>query len=67
MNDEMIKYKKNENERARHTVNTLSVKTNPYIVDVLKKLLISKRPAMGDCPFPVMGKIRITFFGYSES
>ena len=36
MNDEMIKYKKVENERARHMVNTLSVTTNPYIVDVLK-------------------------------
>ena len=32
----MIKYKKVENERARHMVNTLSVTTNPYIVDVLK-------------------------------
>ena len=35
MNDEMIKYKKVKNERARHIVNTLS--TSPYfIVDVLK-------------------------------
>ena len=33
----MIKYKKVENERARHIiVNTLSVTTSPYIVGVLK-------------------------------
>ena len=32
MNDEMIKYKKVENERARHMVNTLSVNASPYIV-----------------------------------
>ena len=37
MNDEMIKYKKSlKNERARHVVNTLSVNTSSYIVDVLK-------------------------------
>ena len=36
MNDEMIKYKKVENERTRHMVNTLSVNTSSYIVDVLK-------------------------------
>ena len=28
----MIKYKKVENERARHMVNTLSVNASPYIV-----------------------------------
>jgi len=33
MNDEMIKYKKVENERARHMVSTLSVSTSPCIVD----------------------------------
>ena len=32
----MIKYKKVENERARHIVNRVSVNTSPYIVDVLK-------------------------------
>ena len=31
MNDEMIKYKKVENERARHMVNTLSVNRSPYM------------------------------------
>ena len=36
MNDEMIKYKKIINKRARHMVNTLSINTSPYIVDVLK-------------------------------
>jgi len=37
MNDEMIKYKnKVENKRARYMVDTMSVNTSPYIVDVLK-------------------------------
>jgi len=36
MNDEMLIQKKVENERERRMVNTLSVTTSPYIVDVLK-------------------------------
>jgi len=34
MNDEMIKYKKVENERARHMVNTLSVNTSRSYSDM---------------------------------